>query len=62
MMDTITTIIPNDHWLHAIDINTHTHPQASQRRPHCRYEACQLLSKEKELLRLQLKRLYFPEI
>lgn len=61
-MGPTTTIISNDHCLHAIDINTRTHPQASQRRPHCRYEACQLLSKEKELLRLQLKRLYLPEI
>lgn len=60
-MDTTTTIIVNNHCLRAMDIDIHPHPQASQRRPHCRDEACKLLSKEKELLRLHLKRLYLPK-
>lgn len=60
-MDTTTTIITNNHCLHATDIDIHPYPQARQRRPHCRDEACQLLSKDKGLLRLHLKRLYLPK-
>lgn len=62
MMDTTIMITPNDHWLHAMDIDTHLHPQTSQRGPYFRDKVCQSLSKEKTLLRLHLKRLYIPKI
>lgn len=61
-MDTTTTIIANDHCLHAMDIDTHPYPQARQRRPHFSDKACELLTKEKILMLPHLKCLYLPEI
>ena len=40
MLDPAQKIIPNDHWLHAMDTKTYPHPQAIQIRPQCRDETC----------------------
>ena len=40
MTDPALKIIPTDHLLHAMDTQTHPHPQASHIRPQCRDVAC----------------------
>lgn len=40
LVDLSVKINPTDHWLHAMDTKSYTHPQGNSVRPQCKDVAC----------------------